>query len=319
VALTPLIEWGRLTGLGDPIPAVSAILTIDVTVLTQGGTLNSGTQLISITNGVTYSVNASVPLTAATVTAEVTAVSHQAGGNGSGDIGNLVNGSIMSFANPPTDVFVDAVVTATTTEGEDRESEDKYRQRVLDKFQKRPQGGAYADYQAWALEVAGIVNAYPYTGDAGEGNVYSESENDPDGIPSAGELQDVLDSIELDQAGLATRRPANAAVNSLAITRTPFDVEVYSLDVDNIATVKDTIITALEEYFVGREPFIPGLSVPPRVDRITSFEVGGVVADVVSAAGGVFANVIVKQGVSVVSVYQLGEGEKAKADSVVFI
>jgi hypothetical protein len=42
--VSPLIEWGRLVGEGDPVAATNAQLNIQITVENQTGTLNSGAQ-----------------------------------------------------------------------------------------------------------------------------------------------------------------------------------------------------------------------------------------------------------------------------------
>lgn len=324
VVLAPLTEWGRLIGVGDPVPATNAELLIDIAVETQTGVLPSGTQLVSTDNGVTYITIGAVSLDAPTVQATVRAASDQAGGGGSGTIGNLEPGAIISFANPLANVSRNTLVDSQTVTGANAESTEAYRQRVIDRFQKRPQGGAYADYEQWGEEVAGIVNVFPYTSDCpGQVDVYVEatveSSGDPDGIPTGAQLQAVLDSIFLDLNGLNTRRPANALVNSFPITRIGFDIVVTGLVVDNLAQVQADIATALEEYFLDRNPFIVGLSIPPRTDRITSSAVGGVVDDIVSAAGGIFTDAAVTQNTVPVVTFSLGIGEKAKASSVAFI
>lgn len=322
--LTPLTEWGRLIGVGDPVPATNAELLIDITVETQTGVLPSGTQLVSADNGVTYITIGDVALSSATVSATIRAASDQAGGGGAGAIGNLDPGAIVSFANPLANVSRNTIVTSQVVTGANAESTEAYRQRVIDRFQKRPQGGASADYEIWGEEVAGIINVFPYTSDCpGQVDAYVEatveSSGDPDGIPTEAQLQAVLDSIELDQSGLATRRPANALANTFPITRTGFDVRVTGLLVDNLAQVQADITTAIEEYFLDRGPFIEGLSVLPRRDRITRSAIGGVVDDIVSAAGGIFSSVIVSQNSVNVELYSLGIGEKAKALTVTFV
>lgn len=324
VTVTPLTFWGRLIGVGDPTAATSAELLIDVTVESQTGSLPSGSQLVNSGNGVTYITIGSVLLNSPTVQATIRAVSDQAGGGGAGTIGNLDPGAIVSFANPLANVARDAVVDSQTVTGADAEAVEVYRQRVLDRFQKRPQGGAYADYEQWGEEVAGIINVYPYTSDCpGQVDVYCEatpeSSGSPDGIPTTAQLEAVLGSIELDENGLASRRPANALVNSFPITRVPFGVRVTGLLVDDLAQVQADITTAVEEYFLSREPFIEGLSVLPRRDRVTQSAVGGVVDDIVSAAGGVFSAAFVEQSSLNIILYSLGIGEKAKADSVTFV
>lgn len=323
VMVSPLTEWGRLVGVGDPVAATRAELTIDITVNTTGGTLPAGSQLVGPDNGVTYVTIGAVALNSTTVPAQIRAASDQAGGGGAGTIGNLQVGATVSFANPLAGVARDTIVTAQTTTGADAEDVDAYRQRVIDRFQKRPQGGAYADYEAWGEEVAGIANCYPYTSDnPGQVDVYVEavviSGGDPDGIPTTAQLEAVQASIEKDTSGRATRRPAGALSTALPITRVEFIAIVTDLVVDNEAQVRIDIATAVGEYFLSREPFIDGLTPLPRRDRITGSSVTAAVEDVVSAAGGIFTEVYVTLGGSATDLYSLGIGEKAKGDEVIF-
>lgn len=321
--VSPLTEWGRLIGVGDPAAATNAELQAEVTVEVQSGILPSNSQLVNTDNGVTYITLGAVTLDAPTKIVTVRASSDQAGGGGSGAIGNLDLGATLTFANPIANVSRNTTVVTQVVTGADGESIDAYRQRIINRFQKRPQGGAYADYEIWGEEPPGIINVYPYTSDCpGQVDVYveatPESSGDPDGIPTAAQLQEVLDSINLDQDDRATRRPANALANTFPITRTGFDIRVTGLLVDNLAQVQTAITTAIEEYFLDREPFIEGLSVLPRRDRITRSAVGGVVDDIVSASGGIFSSVIITQAGINIELYSLGIGEKAKAATVSF-
>ena len=321
--LTPLIEWGRLIGIGDPAPATSAELNIEITVTTQSGVLPASTQLVSTDNGVTYLTIGSTILDAPTKIILIKAASDQAGGGGVGTIGNLEIDSILSFVNPLANVSRNAVVTEQVVTGTEAESTEAYRDRVISRFQKRPQGGALADYVIWGLEPVGIINIYPYTSDCpGQVEVYAEatieSSGSPDGIPTIAQLQLVADSIELDQNGLASRRPANALVNTIAISRVGFDIIIIGLIADDLAQVQQDIISAVEEYFLEREPFIEGLSILPRKDRITQSAVSGVVDDIVSAAGGVFNSAVIQQNGISIAIYSLGKGEKTKAQTVTF-
>lgn len=319
--ITPLVEWGRLIGLGDPLKATAAELQIQVSVENQTGTLPSGSQLLGETNGVTYLTIGAVLLNAPTVLVTVRASADPNGSGGVGEIGNLGPGAVLNFANPLPNVSRATVVIQQLVTGADAETTDSYRQRVIDRFQRRPQGGAYADYAIWGEEVAGIANVYPYTGQPGEVDVYVESATEPDGIPTQAQMDAVFDSIELDQSGLASRRPANAFVNVLPITRTSFDVTVTGLTGNDLATLQADVTNALEGYFLQAEPFIVGLNVPPRRDRISGVEVLGVVNDIVRAAGGSFlgASFTLTGDTSNLSSYTLGQGEKAKAANVEFV
>lgn len=324
-SIVPLIEIGRQIGVGDPTGATQAELVAEVTVQVQTGGLPSGTQIIGA-NGVTYLLVGSVLLNASTVLGTFRAASDQAGGDGSGSVGNLPLGAVLTFANPLANVARTVTVTAINVVGADAENLDiDYRRRVLDRWQKRPQGGALADYEQWAETVPGIINVYPYTGAApGTVDLYSEatvaSSGSPDGIPTAPQLAAVLAAVEFDDNGLASRRPAGAFVYSLPITRTKFRVEVEGLAaVADPAQVQADIEDAMLAYFAAGEPFINGLTVPPRRDRLTRSRIIGTVDDIVSAANGTFItarfNVV---GDMPIEFYMLERGEKAAVDTVVF-
>ncbi len=323
VILNPLTLWGRLTGTGEKALATHSQLLIDITVITQTGLIASGSQLLNSDTGVTYITLGSVLLDASIVSVEVKAVSDQAGGGGAGAIGNLPNGSILRFANPLANIDRNAIVTDETVTGSDSEESINYRQRIEDRFQKRPQGGALTDYVFWGVTPPGIVNIYPYKSNCpGQVEVYvestPESSGDPDGIPTNAQLEEVLDAIFLDENGLASNRPTNDLVNAFPIDRIDFDVLVTGLQVENEAEIQQSIQVAVEEYFKGREPFIKGLDVFVRNDRITESAIGGIVNDIVSADGGIFINaVLFRDGVGLPA-FSLGKGEKAKVNTVEF-
>ena len=299
VSLTPLNEWGNLVGAGLPVPAVAAELTATVTVINQtGDPINSGTPLVYEPTGVVYLTTATVLRDAATKVINIVAANDQTNTGGLGAVGNLLAGDLVSFANPIPDVVRDVAVASVVTSGEDGEETPQYRQRIIDRFQKPPQGGALADYEIWGEEAAGIVNCYPYTGSLpGTVEVYCEadpvSSGSPDGIPTAPQLQAALDSINLDVSGIASRRPANALAFTFPITRKSFEVEVYGLEAPDPTATQQAITDALDSLFATYEPFIGGLTVIPR-DRITASEVSGVVFDVAQANSATFSSMLLK-------------------------
>lgn len=316
--IRPLVEWGRLGGTGDPLTATQAELELEVTVLTQTGSLPGGSQLLYAPTGVVYQTVAAVLLDAATVTVVARATSDQAEGDGSGTVGNLEPGQVLQFASPLPNVATNAVVTGSAVVGAEGEAEETYRARVLRRFQRKPQGGAYADYQAWGTEVPGIRNVFPYTGAPGEVDVYVEAEAGPDGIPDLSQLDEVADFIEFDPeeapspTGLANRRPANAAVNVLAITRAAFDVDITGFEASDEAAVLASIELGLDEFLRAREPYIVGLSSLPRLDRITQGAVAGVVQEIAEANGASVAAVTLRRGGFAIVQYMLARGELAK-------
>jgi hypothetical protein len=147
------------------------------------------------------------------------------------------------------------------------------------------------------------------------------SSGSADGIPTTAQLAAVLASVELDDAGLASRRPVGSFVTSDAITRTAFDVNVAGLTggSESLTTVQTKVTESLTNYFLSRAPYIPGLTLGKRRDRVARTAVGGVVQDVADAFGAVFTGVVVTvSGGSTVDVYSLGEGEKAKVGTVLY-
>jgi len=323
--MSPLIEWGVLSGIGYPTPATRAELQVQIEVNIPGAALQAGSTLYSADNGYTYAVTASTTLTTPTTTVNVRATGDPNGTGGKGSDGNLPNGAQLRFSTTPAGATETATVTAAITAAADRESEQLYRQRVVSRFSAPPQGGAYSDYRIWATGVAGISNAYPYTGATpGTVSVYveatPESSGDSNGIPTVAQLDAVSAAIELDDEGLASRRPIGSLVAVYPIARTAFNVSVSGLSVPgSAAEVQDQIQTALFNYFANRSPYIIGLDTQGRADRITATAVGGVVDDVVSAANGIFTGVTVQQGGSNVSTYTLGTGEKAKLGTLTYV
>lgn len=316
--ITPLIEWGRLIGVGDPGAATYAEFEVTVTVEGGGGsaTLRAGTQLVDAARGITYLVTNSVLLDTTTVTARVRSAT-------AGSAANQQLGAVISFANPLSDVARATTVTALKVTGADAETEGSYRQRVIDRFQKRPQGGAYADYEQWGEETEGIVNVYPYTSPfPGQVDLYVEatpaSSGSADGIPTTAQLQAVLDNVEYNSAGIAARRPVGALVNAYPIERVAFEVVVDGVEVSDIADVRGQIEVAIGDYFTARDPYILGLTPLPRRDRVTRSALGGVVDDIVSARGGIFRSVTLILDEGSIDIYTLGAGEKAKLSGVTF-
>jgi hypothetical protein len=319
--LTPLIEWGRLLGIGDPTPATQAVLAVDVTVLSVSSTLQSGTQFISNLNGLTYITQQSYVLTTNPFTIEVICVK-------SGTQGNLTAGDTLSIANSIGIIEDDAVVSALTIPGVDSESEEDYRQRIVERFQLQPQGGALADYRIWAQDAVGVDQTFIYTGDPSDVIVYVAGDPDiyPDRIPNSALLLAVGNVIDFDPTTtLSTRRPVTAVIdpagdqsytNIKSIVLKEFDVEITDLVISDIDNIKSQINDALTTYFVTREPFIAGLSLPPNKNVISQANVIGIVDDIVAANNGTFTTAIITLGGFITPQYTLGEGEISKLNSL---
>lgn len=322
--IRPLVEWGRLLGVGDPEPATQAQLVVSVPVKNQTGSLNAGALLLFEGTRVIYRTVADVPLSAATVQVTIQAVADDSGGDGSGAIGNLQVGDVLTFANPIANVATGATVVSQVVAGADAEDPEHYRSRVIGRARNPPQGGAYADYVDWAFSVPGVVNVYPYAGNVpGTIDIYFEvdpdTSGDPDGIPTSAQETAVFNAINLnDVSGKATRRPVSAGVLVHPISRRAFDLRVSGLNPDSPET-RAEIEAGVDEHLRSREPFIEGLSSLPRDDRITKAAVGGIVDSIASANGATVTTVdILLSGVATPA-FTLEHGQKAKLGSSSYV
>ena len=258
---------------------------------------------------------------------DVEAIQTQAGNGGAGALGNCIISDTMDYVVVPVGALSgwSPTVTALIQTGTDAELADVYRARVINKMQRRPQGGAYADYFEWGTDAAGVVNIYPYTGSPGEVDVYVEatpaSSGDPDGIPTAAQLLSVAAFIELDTAGLAYRRPVSSFVTVLPITRAAIDVTIENLigiPAGEIAAAKVLIDAAITEKMLTYEPYIAGLTVDAR-NTCTRAEIAGAAFQVAWSLGGTIDNVLIARSGSPISEsVSVGVGEKFKAGTIVY-
>jgi len=316
--ITPLIEWGRLVGIGDPEPATAAEITVLVNVNDIGSILYAGTQWISNINNVVYINQENYTLDVATKSINLIAVTP-------GVIGNLAISDVVSLTSTLGIIENDAAITAIITIAVDSENEVDYRQRVSERFQLQPQGGAYADYRIWGSAVPGVEQIYVYTGDIPtEVLIYVSGDPDlyTDRIPNSALLLAVGNVIDFNpDTGKADRRPIGAIIdpdgdlsygNVKAITIKTFDIEITQLVVDDISTVNSAIKTALEDYMFEREQYIEGLSLPPKKNTITQANVIGIINDIVRAYSGTFLTAIISISGVISTNYSLLEGELAK-------
>lgn len=311
----PLQEWGILCGAGTPFPAEPSQLNVNVSAEIIGTSLPAATQLTHVPSGAIYITNESVVLDN-----ELTAVVVTATASFSGTAGNLSADSVLTFVSPLSGVSRTAIVTGQAVTGVDAETPDQYRARITSRFQSRPQGGAYADYKLWAEEAVGVKQAFPYASDfPGQVDVYIESSTEVDGVPTTAQLEAALNVINYDPVtGRATRRPVGALVNTFPIVVVGFDIEIQGLSVQNEPDVRAEILDALTAFFLSREPFLVGLSIPPRRDRVAQSSANGVVDDIVSLNNGVFTDVVMRKGGVITPLYTLGTGEKAKLAGVTY-
>lgn len=310
VTLVPLIEWGRLIGVGDPIAATYAEFDVNlpVTLATGTSSIPEGTLFRADENGATYAATATVLVDSADSVTEVRVRATTQ----PGAAGNVSAGSSVVLAQPITGVDPNGTRGVEWVTAQDQEAEDDYRRRVDLRFRQRPQGGALIDYRAWG-EDAGDVVCYPYKSNIIEGQVetYVRSLSDPNGVPTTAQLSAVLNfQISSEgEGGVNDRKPVNASNTVTAALSQAYVVTVDGLtSTTNETEAIASIISAVEQQFADFEPYIFGLDTGPRTDNVTYFGVVGVVQAVVAEYSGTFTSLTLTRDGSPVTAELLPRG-----------
>lgn len=159
-----------------------------------------------------------------------------------GAFGNTATGVTMTLGMAIPGVKSSGTVTTAFTGGADLETDDSLRSRMLEEYQKSPQGGAKADYEIWAREVPGVTRSWCNPLGAGSGTVVTyimldSVESAFNGFPqgtngvAAGESRDV--PATGDQLTVANYiyalRPATALVYIVAPVALPVNFTITGL------------------------------------------------------------------------------------------
>jgi hypothetical protein len=286
-------------------------------VVIKNTALSTGTQLKSDLTGKIYIVDETKTLENDTETVDLICTSI-------GTIGNLETGDSLYFVAPLGNVKKEAVVTTVLEVAIDDESEADYRYRVVNRWRVQPQGGALADYRIWGMEVSGVLNIYPYNDDdSPNGVILYVSGNPavfPDRIPSVALLVAVGNACTYNpETGIANRKPMTAAIdpqnngtyaNIRPVALRIFDIYIEGLTGISALEFSDNARQPIKEYFLGREPYIRGLSDDNnKTNSVSKNNVSSVVDQVAISLKAEFENVIMKEGETVIPVYTLGMGE----------
>jgi uncharacterized phage protein gp47/JayE len=186
--------------------AVAATGLVDFTG-TDGAKIPAGT-LLQRSDGEQFSTDADATIAGGTAQAAVTAV------EGGAD-GDTAAGTTLTLVTPIAGVDSEATATAGGLAGGlDTESDEDYAARLLLRWQFGPPNGKAGDYVQWALEVAGVTQAWAFDAHLGLGTVgvYFTRDNDAMDatiIPNGAQVQAVQDHID-------TVRPRPAAVTVIA-------------------------------------------------------------------------------------------------------
>jgi uncharacterized phage protein gp47/JayE len=157
-----LYAWAALIGVyqKDSTPASGSARFTG----TSGVLLPAGSPLTR-QDGVPYltTADATTDVTGALVVPILAAVN--------GAATNADVGVAIALDPPPSGLNAGGVITAACTGGTDQETQDELRTRMLFEYANPPQGGAAADYVAWATEVPGCTRAWIQPQGYGPGSV----------------------------------------------------------------------------------------------------------------------------------------------------
>jgi uncharacterized phage protein gp47/JayE len=324
VKVNPLVNWGNLIGVGEPKAGTQwkGIVTINVTA--QGGALTAGTQLASDITGKIYITEDSAALDAENISVSVICAE-------TGMAGNLDAGDILSFVNPLGNVKKTAAVAAVMEYAADDETGEEYRARVTARFKNSPLGGALSDYRKWALDAAGVLNVYPYKDvNSASGVIIYVAASPaffPNRIPSTELLRKVGDACTYDpETGKSSRKPVTAVIdpdadgtyrNIKPVTIIYFDVNISGMAGVPFDDFAEAIYSALENYFLSREPYIRGLSDDNNKTNIVSKNnVSSVVDSASASVKAEFGSVSVLVNGIITAGYSLGAGELAALNNL---
>jgi len=245
---------------------------------TNGSVIPAGT-VVQRQDGLQYEV-----LTGATIASGTATVSVQA--LLAGVDSNLAAGSRVTLLSPIAGVQTNGTVAAGgIADGVDVESDDRLRERLLQRIQNPPQGGATADYVLWALEVPGVTRVwvYPMQMGAGTVTVLFATDDDPGGmIPDAAKVAEV-------QAHIDELRPVTAEVFVGAPIAAPINPSIAIRP--NTAEVQAAVIAELED-LLTRDAVPGGTILISRMREAVSIAAGeennafiSPTADVTNATG----------------------------------
>ncbi len=306
-----LILLGKLVGL-TPTAATKALIVASV-YGTDGETVLTDEQFTA--NGLVYNVTIGGTIASGFCSCTLECVT-------AGDAGNLANGEELSVVSPKAYLTGSAIVTATTTDGDDAETEDDFRTRVVIRYKRRFTGGSPADYELWGLEAPNFVWVSPYADEDVPGKVivYGKVDNQTDGIPTSGQLVTLLAYLTANPDTLKKdRAPIGDTIECLPITRYSFDVEIHIKNGTDI--LKAAIETAIQEYIEEvLQPYNEGISATTN-NAVTNSGIASIAFDLAAEAGATILQVVLTETSTgtVLNNYILYGGEFAKLNSTTFV
>lgn len=160
---TQLRRWARIFKV-TPKAATFASFNVTLTGV-DGSEIAATTTEFQRADGKQYVAQATVLVAGGTATVAVLAKEP-------GTLSNCAAATALNLVSPIAGVNSQCVVAAGgIVDGQDDETDESLLSRLLARIQSPPHGGSKDDYEAWALEVAGVTRAWPYPSHLGAGTV----------------------------------------------------------------------------------------------------------------------------------------------------
>lgn len=252
-ATTNLERWGSIFGI-EPKSATFAEFTMSVPGI--AGAIIPANRTYRRSDGQEYVTQSEVTFVGSSALVTVVAVT-------AGALANPQVGDKIGLLSPIANVDSNGTVETILTEAEDAEVPAEptdsdlapYRARVISRIQNPPAGGTAYDYEAWALEVAGITRAWVKPQGLGPGTVlvYVVSDDETPITPSAPKIAEVATYIE-------TVRPVTATVTVVAPVLVPLNMLISIKP--NTAAVRAAITTELQD-LISRDAEVAGTYAGP--------------------------------------------------------
>lgn len=227
-----LDRWGALLTL--PRKAATTATGGVVFAGTNGTSIAAGTVVVRA-DGERFTTTEATTVVNGAATAPVQAVVPGVAGNTAGATPMSMGSSVVGTVNSV------AVDSAGLSGGADLEEDDDFRRRIVQRWSNPPGAGTVADYERWALEVAGVTRAWPLPGNQGPGTVglVFVVDDDPVSIiPTATKVAEV-------QAHLDVRKPAEVSLLVFAPVAVPINFTIHV--VPDTADVRAAVAQSLED------------------------------------------------------------------------
>lgn len=267
-------------------------------------------------SGVQYSTKTGGTIAGGTVSIAILAT--QSGTEGTLQVGDEVQ---LTETIPGIDPI--ATISAINVPGTEPESIESWRAAIIQIVAFPPQIGTSAWFLQETLTISGITRAYPYADLDWPGRVeiFAVDDSQTDGQPSGSQLTDIEDRFKTATRDVLwafeTLPNALKRVEAFASPIDTYDVVITEGVPALSASLKVSIETAIDNYFLTLNPFILGLSLEDN-GTVEKVAISAVIQNTIEAEVGEtgrFTDVFLqKQGDAPADSYTLDPGDRGKAN-----